>query len=175
MSIRIEKFGVSRSSIKSGCCFSYSIVHVVVVWAVAKCVMSVLKKIVTSSGRSTPHPLLYLGFPVGPCRRRTLPYSIFCWFAGTSHASFQLATKFSQAHEKDKIFLVCCLIYGVKMVLGKSTVPLITVRKNWPFDLVFTGDNRQLAAPTFQVNVASQAYITRFPQGTGAFILLDVE
>lgn len=61
------------------------------------------------------------------------------------------------------------------MVLGKSTVPLITVRKNWPFDLVFTEDNRQLAAPTFQVNVASQAYITRFPQGTGAFILLDVE
>lgn len=60
MSIRIEKFGVSRSSVKSGCCFSYSIVHVIIVWAVAKYVMTVFKKIMTSSGRSTPHPLLYL-------------------------------------------------------------------------------------------------------------------
>lgn len=61
------------------------------------------------------------------------------------------------------------------MLLGKSTVPLVTLREDWPFDLVFSEDNSQLVAPTSQLNVTSQVFIVHFPRGTGAFILLDVE
>lgn len=63
----------------------------------------------------------------------------------------------------------------IKMVLGRSTVVFITLRKNWTFDLVFTEDNSQLAAFTFQAHLTSQGFIIHFPGGTGAFILLDLE
>lgn len=126
-------------------------------------------KILTSSGRSAPHLLLDLGFPVGAWKR-TLPYTVFSVGLLEHH---QLATKFYEKNRRN--FPDLLLIYHIKMLLGKSTVPLITLREDWPFDLVFSEDNSQLVAPTSQLNVTSQVFIVHFPRGTGAFILLDVE
>lgn len=63
----------------------------------------------------------------------------------------------------------------IKMVLGRSTVLFITLRKNWTFGLVFTEDNSQLAASTFQANLTSRGFTIHFPGGIGASILLDLE
>lgn len=63
----------------------------------------------------------------------------------------------------------------IKIVLERSTVLSITLRENCSFDLVFTEDNSQLAASTFQANLTSQGFVIHFPRGTGAFILLDLE